>query len=48
LLSLFRFQAPTTGYLNSVVSFIFRVIHKKGKYSSFLKLKQHLLKLIFQ
>ena len=42
-----RFQRPGISYLNSLVSMVLKVL-QKGKHSTFLKLKQPLLKMILQ
>ena len=43
-----RFERPTVDYLNHLVHMVFKVVQMTGKHSSFLKLKQPLLKMIMQ
>ena len=43
-----RFPKPTIEYLTQLTHLVFKVIQKKGKHSSFMKLRQPLLRMIMQ
>ncbi len=43
-----RFHQPTVEYLSQLTRLVFKIVQKKGKHSSFLKLNRPLMRLMLQ